>query len=436
MKSKLFITLLLVSSLFFSCRKPINEFEVDQTNKFSAEVANNWLGIQLRILRIAGPSPYGMNGNRYFAYTGIALYESVLPGMAGYQSLSGQLTNMPTMPSIEPDKSYHWPSSANAALAFLNKNFYSAASQENKAAMDSLENALNTTYQTQTDAETFQRSVSFGKLVAQRIFDWSKTDESLNTYPAPVFPTVAGGWTPTAPNPTAVFAAYWGKNRLFVKGSTSGTSSPPPPAYSTDPNSAYYAMVKEVYDISLALTPEQKATALYFRDNPGFQAGTHYISIFNHVMQTEKLTLDLYAVAQAKTGISLAESQIACWKDKYEMLVDRPIRYIREVMGHTTWSPLLTTPPHPEFPSGHSQTGGALGAVLTSLFGDNYRLTINTYGNLNMPPRSYKSFTEMVDDIGDSRVYGGIHFNYTCKESSKQGSKIAKNILNILKFKK
>ncbi len=53
-----------------------------------------------------------------------------------------------------------------------------------------------------------------------------------------------------------------------------------------------------------------------------------------------------------------------------------------------------------------------------------------------MAPRSYKSFTEIVDDIGNSRVYGGIHFNYTCKESAKQGSKIAKNILNILKFKK
>ena len=124
MKSKLFFTLLLLSSLIFSCRKtdPIIPFQVDQSNKFSAEVAHNWLDIQLRILRIAGANPYAMNGNRYFAYTGIGLYESVLPGMPGYQSLSGQLTNMPSMPVIEADKSYHWPSSANAALAFLNKN--------------------------------------------------------------------------------------------------------------------------------------------------------------------------------------------------------------------------------------------------------------------------------------------------------------------------
>jgi hypothetical protein len=139
-------------------------------------------------------------------------------------------------------------------------------------------------------------------------------------------------------------------------------------------------------------------------------------------------------MAHAKTGIAIAEAQIGCWKMKYELLVDRPVRYIRNVLGHATWSPLLSTPPHPEFPSGHSQTGGAFAAVLTSLFGSNYQITIHTYDNLNMAPRSYNSFAEMVEDIGKSRVYGGIHYSYTCTESSKQGAKIAGNILNTLRF--
>jgi hypothetical protein len=195
-------------------------------------------------------------------------------------------------------------------------------------------------------------------------------------------------------------------------------------------------MVKEVYDISQALTREQKATALYFNDNPGFQAGTHYISIFSQIMHNENPQLDFYAIAHAKTGIALAESQIGCWKIKYDLLVDRPIRYIRDVIGDATWSPLLPTPPHPEFPSGHSQTGGALGAVLTSLYGPNYKFTLHTYDNLGMEPRPYNSFKEMVEDIGNSRVYGGIHFSYTCTESSKQGSKIAENIISKLRFKK
>src|SRR5690606_36304123 len=115
------------------------------------------------------------------------------------------------------------------------------------------------------------------------------------------------------------------------------------------------------------------------------------------------------------------------------LLVERLIRYIRDVLGHTSWSPVLSTPPHPDFPSGHSQTGGAFAAMMTSLFGDNYAITLHTYDNLGMTPRAYTSFWEMTDDIGRSRVYAGIHYTYSCVEGSRQGSKIAENILNRLK---
>ena len=429
---------LLFASLLFivSCKKTSEDHKISvETRTYSSEVGQSWHDLQVKILRLpAGSNPYGMNGNRYFAYCGIALYESVVPGMPGYQSLQGQLTDMPTLPAPEDGKLYHWPTCANAALAFLNRNFYTSAT--NVASVDSLENLLNTKYFSEQTPEMYQRSVAFGKAIAERIFEWSKTDNSLIAYPAYSPPTGPGIWSPTAPNPTTASAPYWGKNRLFVPGSLDNTSSLPPAPYSTDEHSAYYQMVKEVYDISTKLTPEQIALALYFRDNPGFQSGTHYQSIFNEVMHTENPHLDFYAVAQAKTGIALAESQIGCWKIKYELLVERPIRYIRNVLGHPNWNPVIPTPPHPDFPSGHSQTGGAFAVVLSSLFGDNYHITIHTYDNLGMAPRSYNSFNDLVEDIGRSRVYAGIHYTYSCTEGRKQGAKIATNILNTLKFKK
>jgi membrane-associated phospholipid phosphatase len=195
-------------------------------------------------------------------------------------------------------------------------------------------------------------------------------------------------------------------------------------------------MVKEVYDVSQSLTPAQLATALYYRDQPGFQAGTAYVSMFAQVMNAENPQLDFYALAHAKVGIALYESMINCWKIKYEVLVDRPIRYIRNVLGHSTWSPVFNTPGHPDFPSGHSQNGGAFAAVMTTIFGDNYQFTLHTYDNLGMAPRTYNSFDEMAVDVGRSRVYAGIHYTYSCVEGKKQGEKTAWNILNILKFKK
>jgi hypothetical protein len=449
-------TLLLFSLIIlFSCQKEIgnktthqDELQsaaarqenghLKQTKTFSAAVAQKWQDLQNRFLRtLTNANPFGRHGHRWFAYCGIALYESVVPGMPAYQSLQDQLTNMPDMPSTEPGKAYHWPTSANAALAYMNKHFFTLAniSAANVAAMDSLENALNSEYQSEVNGETFQRSKNFGTAVAERIYQWSATDGSLNTNP-PYVMAALPLWQPTAPNPSTVADPYWGNNRLLVQGSTNGTASPLPPPYSTDPNSAYYAMVKEVYDVSQTLTPAQLATALYYRDQPGFQAGTAYVSMFQQIMNVENPQLDFYALAHVKAGIALYESMISCWKIKYQVLLDRPIRYIRNVLGHATWSPVFATPGHPDYPSGHSQNGGAFAKVMTTIFGDNYQFTLHTYDNLGMAPRTYNSFEEMAVDVGKSRVYAGIHYTYSCVEGKKQGEKIAANVLNILKFKK
>ena len=445
---------LLVSIIFVSCQKGIDkpaqlpeEFataanqthgHLVQTNRYPATVAQKWQDLQNRFLRTpTNANPFGRHGHRWFAYCGIALYESVVPGMPAYQSLQDQLTDMPDMPGTEPGKAYYWPACANAALAYMNKHFFTIAniSAANVASMDSLENALNAEYQSEINAETFQRSKDFGRTVAERIYTWSTTDGSVTVYP-PYVPPALPLWNNTAPNPSGIADPYWGNNRLMVQGSTAGTASPLPPPYSTDPNSAYYAMVKEVYDVSQSLTPAQLAAALYYRDQPGFQAGTAYVSIFSQIMHIENPQLDFYAIAHAKTGIALYESMINCWKIKYEVLLDRPIRYIREVLGHTGWNPVFTTPGHPDFPSGHSQNGGAFAAVMTTLLGNNYQFTLHTYDNLGMAPQTYNSFDQMAVEIGKSRVYAGIHYTYSCVEGKKQGEKIAQNILSIVKFKK
>jgi hypothetical protein len=203
---------------------------LQQTKTFSSEVALKWQDMQLRILRLpVGVNPFGLNGIRNFAYCGIALYESVVPGMPAYQSLYRQLTDMPEMPSTEPGSAYHWPTCANAALAYMNRHLYSNTSATNIASMDSLENALNAEYQSElNNAETFQRSKDFGRTVAERIFTWSTTDGSLTIYPTYI-PPASPLWNNTAPNPAAIVGPYWGNNRPFVQGSTAGTSSPLPP---------------------------------------------------------------------------------------------------------------------------------------------------------------------------------------------------------------
>src|SRR6187551_2887614 len=92
-----------------------NNGHLKQTKTFSSEVVLKWMDMQLRVIRTTAGMPPPTN-SRFFAYSGIALYESVVNGMPAYQSLSDQLTALPEMPQTSPGAAYHWAACANAAL--------------------------------------------------------------------------------------------------------------------------------------------------------------------------------------------------------------------------------------------------------------------------------------------------------------------------------
>ena len=422
------------SKMYYS-GSAINHRSPVQTNAYSSDVALEWIDMQLELMRSSSPFIGGLPPSRPFAYTAIALYEAIMPGMPAYRSLSGQFTDMPAMPQTIPGFAYHWPSCANAALAAMTRNFFPNTSEGNKAAINALEEKLNAIYKREAGKEVFQRSVKYGQEVAQLIFDWSKTDGYTNAN-APYTPPIGPGlWAPTPPAFAPAFGPFWGNNRLFVAGCLDGTVPNAPPAYSKDPASEYYQMVKEVYDISQRLTADQTALALFYRDNPGFGDG-HYLSILKQILEQEKPKLDFTAIVLSKAGIACVDAGIGCWKTKFRYNQERPVKYIREVLGHPTWSPLFDTPPFPDFPSGHSTIAGSFAEILKGFFGNSYHFTDHTYDYLGMAPRSYTSFDELAKEIGESRIYAGIHYRYSCDKGCEQGRKIGEHINQKLKFLK
>src|SRR6187401_1393107 len=155
---------------------------LQQTKTFSSDVVVSWINLQLQMNKAPLPAGTAGQGNdRCVAYCGIALYESVVPGMPAYQTLSGQLTDFPAMPTTDQGKAYHWAASANAALAEMNRRLFPTTSAANKTAMDNLENSFKATYATEVDAATLQRSIAFGKEIAIRVFTWAATDGSVVT---------------------------------------------------------------------------------------------------------------------------------------------------------------------------------------------------------------------------------------------------------------
>jgi hypothetical protein len=455
-KSVYAILLFVAASLLnFSCRKsnPDNNGHLQQTKTYSSDVVKRWLGVQLPLLYSPAVS-YGVNAGRYMAYCGVACYEAVVPGMPSYQSLYGQLNEMPQMPQTEPGKAYHWPTCANAALAEMTRKLFTF----NPATSDSvqkLEDELNASYAKEIgDTAIFERSKAFGIAVATAVFTWSTTDHPWSSLPALVLTDHSPGrWWPENNNPTiANGLAYWGDTRTMVAGSIDNVTSTPYAYNDADVTSPYYKDFKEVYDLSKSLSYDQKRLAKYYDDPAvgGYPSGSSYISVFKQILDQKNPALDIAAFAYAKTGMSLFDATIGSMKGKFHFMQERPFQFIRRVIepsidAATWWKPFIPTPPYPDFPANHAVFSGSFAQALTTIFGDNVAFTNSTYkgkmidlgnGSEDMGSYSYKSFYEFANAIAISRVYGGIHTRHAVEEGTKQGLKTAQNIDSKVKFRR
>jgi hypothetical protein len=130
-----------------------------------------------------------------------------------------------------------------------------------------------------------------------------------------------------------------------------------------------------------------------------------------------------------------------CWDAKYEYNLWRPVTAIRQAdtdnNPNTTadpqWQPLLTTPPFPEYMSGHSTFSGAADAVMSSVFGSDFGFADRGDRSVNSL-RTYQNFSEAADESGISRLYGGIHFMSANVDGLSAGRNVGNYVVqNFLK---
>ena len=411
---------------------------------YSANVAAEWFQLALLLTQqTPGFSP--PVASRALAYLGLALYESVVPGMPERSSLAGQLNELSSLPWAQPDEPLHWPTVANASMATMTRMMFPTATAENKARIDLLERSLPLKYPPDFDAaaigpEIGNRSESFGKLMAMALMTWARTDGGHEAW-GPlrrgrenyVPPSGAGQWSATPPAFAAPLLPYWGSNRTFVLTSADDCPAPPPPAYSEAPGSAFYKEGQEVHRIANAATQEQRQFALYWADDPGktpTPAG-HWVFIATDLLKVRKASLADAAEAYVRLNLAMADAFIANWATKYQVNLLRPATYVQLVID-SNWVPtLMHTPPFPEYPSGHSGQSSAAAAVLAASFGADTGFTDNTHNDRGWGPRTFKNFKAAADEAALSRLYAGIHFRSSVEGGQVQGQCVARKVLAL-----
>lgn len=413
-------------------------------SSYSAGVASDWFSLALELTQQT-PGFSAPVASRALAYLGLALYESVVPGMPDHVSLAGQLNELDSLPWAQPDEALHWPTAANAALATMTRMMYSSASAENKARIDLLERNMALKYARDFDpatlsAEISNRSGTFGKLMAMALMTWARTDggheawgplrrDQQNYVP----PSGAGQWSATPPGFARALLPRWGNNRPFVLKNAQDCPAPAPPPYSEDASSAFYKDAQELHRISKEATQEQRQIALYWADDSGktpTPAG-HWAFIANDLLKTRKASLADAARTLAQLNLAMADAFIAGWKAKYAINLLRPVTYVQLVLD-SNWVPtLMDTPPFPEYPSGHSVQSSAAAGVLTALYGADTAFTDNTHNDRGWGPRNFRSFQSAADEAARSRQTAGIHFGFGVTGGQAQGRCVAAKVLAL-----
>jgi hypothetical protein len=279
------------------------------------------------------------------------------------------------------------------------------------------------------DGDARERGISFGSEVGKAYVEArSKDGMSITTeYKPPVGP---GQWKPTPPSnaPLAIpqladVVPFTAKDFGFLK-----VQGPP----SLD-SAAYARDVDEIRQLgsrnSTARTADQSASAIfwYISTPVPWQAAARAAA--------QKMNLGLVESARlfALMNMAGADAYIAGWQIKKKTNFWRPITAIREAANNPdpSWEPLLSTPPHPDYPSGHNIYSGAMAEVIRRLVGSD-QVSFGTA--LVLPtgvlPRNWTSLSDAEKDVMGARIWAGIHFRTADEHGLELGHAIAENAVS------
>ncbi len=279
--------------------------------------------------------------------------------------------------------------------------------------------------------------IALGQNVADSLLAL-RADDGSNRHVSYPEGTEPGQWRPTPPQYLPAVAPQWGDVSPFVIPRADDFRPGPPPALTSGEYAAAFNEVKSLgASNSTTRTAEQTQIAQFWSDSPGATASP--VGKWNLIAQTlasqQGNTLAENARMFALLNLALADAGIVCWDTKYTYGSWRPETAIQlaDTDGNPAtqpdpdWRPLLISPAFPEYISGHSTFSAAAAQALGLFFGTD-NIAFETGAGFDVLPgvvRSYDSLSEAALEAGRSRIYAGIHFEFSNSTGRETGVAIA-----------
>src|SRR4051794_38448368 len=379
--------------------------------KISAQAAIDWnkIAVSTVLSTSLSPTKFQIEGLVYMSYVQAAEYNAVVAISGRYVQYNSTLTAIPGAS----------PRAAVAAAAYTTLAYYFPTMAP--SLVSAYTDYLNVTL-AQLPEEAKLAGIAVGTAAAGQLIA-SRFGDGRNEPVATAFgvgPQAPGTWV-FAPPPSAQSAQtpWVAAMKPFMLTTADQFRSPAPPAIGSP---EYAAGVNEVETMgggtSSARSAAQTATAQFWNANTVNQ----YNQVFRDVAANHGLDLVDAVRLFAMGDMVGADAGIACMDSKSHYLLWRPVTAIRNASldsnsattADATWSPLLTTPNHPEYPSAHGCVSSAITQVLASVLKSQ---TINidvpgaTGGATTLTTtQHFNTVQDLLQNVADARVWAGLHY--------------------------
>ncbi|HSO08101.1 MAG TPA: vanadium-dependent haloperoxidase [Pelomicrobium sp.] len=237
--------------------------------------------------------------------------------------------------------------------------------------------------------------------------------------------TTAGVYVPTA----AVAVPQWPQRKPWLLERADQFRPAPPPGLDSEAWARDFNEVKQIGARNSARRrPEQTEIARFWE----YSLPPIYDGVVRSVADQPGRTPARNARLFAAAAQAMDDAMISVFDAKYHYNFWRPVTAIRngDIDGNdaterdATWAPLSAEPPHPEYPSAHAILAGAVAAVLKAEVGGAVPILRTTSPTAGGAARSWSSLDDFVREVGDARVYEGIHYRGSTEVGADMGRRI------------
>jgi hypothetical protein len=279
------------------------------------------------------------------------------------------------------------------------------------------------------DGRSKRGGIAVGEQAAAAMIAARENDGSSENRPWPVG-TEPGQWRPTPPG-FGNNGNGWGQVRPFLVPDATAFRTAGPPALTSR---AYGRDVNEIKRVGSATstvrTADQTEAAIWWHD----RRSTNW-EIKRQLATTQRLSVLQTARLFAMVDLTVADAQIACNDGKERWNQWRPISAVREAdtdgnprtVADPEWTPLLVTPPNPDYPSGANCNEGARAVTYTSFFGRD-AIAFSGFSVDSGTRRYFRSFSQATAEVIEARVWGGIHLRSSDVHGAQIGEAVARYV--------